>query len=81
MLNIGRRPTVDVANAQLSIEAHIIDFEGDIYGKEINVEFVKFIREERPFPSLDALIEQLTLDRQEAMEWFFNPQFLILFLQ
>ena len=68
MLNIGRRPTVDVANAPLSIEAHIIDFEGDIYGKEISVEFVKFIRKERPFPTLDALIEQLTLDRQEAMK-------------
>ena len=68
MLNIGRRPTVDVANAPLSIEAHIIDFEGDIYNKEISVEFVKFIRKERPFPTLDALIEQLTLDRQEAMK-------------
>ena len=68
MLNIGRRPTIDVANAPLSIETHIIDFEGDIYGKEINVEFVKFIREERPFASLNALIEQLTFDRQEAME-------------
>lgn len=68
MLNIGRRPTVDVDNAPLSIEVHIIDFEGDIYDKEINVEFIRFIREEHPFPSLNALIDQLTLDRQEAME-------------
>ena len=68
MLNIGRRPTVDVDNAPLSIEVHIIDFEGDIYDKEISVEFIRFIREERPFPSLNALIDQLTLDRQEAME-------------
>ncbi|MBR5332283.1 MAG: bifunctional riboflavin kinase/FAD synthetase [Muribaculaceae bacterium] len=68
MLNIGRRPTVDVANAPLSIEVHIINFNGDIYDKEINVEFVKFIREERPFPTLDALIAQLTLDSQEAMK-------------
>lgn len=68
MLNIGRRPTVDIANAPISIEVHIIDFEGDIYGKEVDVKFIKHIREERPFPSLDALIEQLTLDRQEAMK-------------
>ncbi len=68
MLNIGRRPTVDIANAPISIEVHIIDFGGDIYGKEVSVKFIKHIREERPFPSLDALIEQLTLDRQEAMK-------------
>lgn len=68
MLNIGRRPTVDVANAPISIEVHIIDFEGDIYNKEVSVKFIKQIREERPFPSLGALIEQLTLDRQEVMK-------------
>lgn len=68
MLNIGRRPTVDVADAPISIEAHIIDFEGDIYGKEVRVEFLKFIRPEQAFDSLDALIAQLHHDRQEAME-------------
>ena len=68
MLNIGRRPTVDVANAPITIEVHIIDFEGDIYGEEVNVKFIKQIREERQFPSLDDLIEQLSLDRQEAMK-------------
>ena len=68
MLNIGRRPTVDVANAPISIEAHIIDFEGNIYGKEVRVEFLKFIRPEQAFDSLDALIAQLHHDRKEAME-------------
>lgn len=66
MLNIGRRPTVDVANAPLSIEVHVIDFEGDLYGKELQVEFLQFLRHERPFSSLDALIAQLQLDRQQA---------------
>ena len=66
MLNIGRRPTVDVTNAPLSIEVHVIDFEGDLYGKELQVEFLQFLRHERPFSSLDALIAQLQLDRQQA---------------
>lgn len=68
MLNIGRRPTVDVADAPISIEAHVIDFDGDLYGKELRIEFLKFIRPEQAFDSLNALIDQLTLDRQETME-------------
>ena len=68
MLNIGRRPTVDVADAPISIEAHVIDFDGDLYGKELRIEFLKFIRPEQAFDSLNALIDQLTIDRQETME-------------
>ena len=68
MLNIGRRPTVDVADAPISIEAHVIDFDGDLYGKELRIEFLKFIRPEQAFDSLEALIAQLHHDRKEAME-------------
>lgn len=68
MLNIGRRPTVDIADAPISIEVHIIDFEGDIYGQELKVEFLKFLRPEQTFDSLDKLVAQLHHDRQEAME-------------
>lgn len=68
MLNIGRRPTVDVANAPISIEVHIIDFEGDIYNQELKVEFLKFLRPEQAFDSLDKLVAQLHHDCQEALE-------------
>lgn len=68
MLNIGRRPTVDVADAPISIEAHVIDFDGDLYGKELRIEFLKFIRPEQAFDSLEALIAQLHHDRKEAVE-------------
>ena len=68
MLNIGRRPTVDVADAPISIEAHVIDFDGDLYGKELRIEFLKFIRPEQAFDSLEALIAQLHHDRKEALE-------------
>lgn len=68
MLNIGRRPTVDVANAPITIEVHIIDFEGDIYNQELKVEFLKFLRPEQAFDSLDKLVAQLHHDCQEALE-------------
>lgn len=68
MLNIGRRPTVDVTNAPISIEVHIIDFEGDIYNQELKVEFLKFLRPEQAFDSIDKLVAQLHHDRIEALE-------------
>lgn len=67
MLNIGSRPTVDGVNAPISIEAHILNFNEDIYGMEIKVEFLKYIREERTFASLDELSAQLNLDKVQAL--------------
>jgi len=61
MLNIGTRPTLDFAN-NLSIEVYIFDFNEDIYGQEIRLEFLKFIRPEKKFENLDDLRAQLRLD-------------------
>lgn len=66
ILNIGHRPTVDTADAPVSIEAHILDFEGDLYGKLITIEFLRFLRSERRFSSLDGLRRQLEADAAEA---------------
>lgn len=63
MLNIGHRPTVD-NGSNLSIEAHILNYSGDIYYRSIRVELVHFIRREERFGSLEALIAQLTEDRK-----------------
>ena len=60
MCNIGMRPTV--GGAARTIETHILDFDQDIYGLPLRIRFVRRIRDERKFPSLDALREQLTLD-------------------
>ncbi|WP_295731387.1 riboflavin biosynthesis protein RibF [uncultured Muribaculum sp.] len=62
MLNIGHRPSVDSPNAPVSIEAHILDFSGDIYGSTVDVDFLRYMRPERKFPSLDALRRQLQED-------------------
>ena len=60
MCNIGMRPTV--GGASRTIETHILDFDQDIYGLPLRIRFLRRIRDERKFPSLDALREQLTLD-------------------
>lgn len=60
VLNAGVRPTV--AGKEFRIEVHLIDFDGDLYGKRIRVSFLRRVREERRFESLDALQTQIGLD-------------------
>ena len=66
VVNIGVRPTFGVNTR--TVEAHIIDFDEDIYGEEIVLEFVDRIREERRFESLDALKDQIAADTGKARE-------------
>ena len=67
MLNIGMRPTVNQEDPKQTIEVHIFNFEGNIYGKEITIKFIKLIRKEEKFESLDALKAQLAQDEQSAL--------------
>ncbi len=62
MMNIGHRPTFNFD--PLTLEIHIINFRGSIYGEELIVEFKKFIREERKFQSLAELKKQLLADKE-----------------
>ena len=65
MTNIGRRPTLD-NGTRLSIEVNLFDFEEDIYGEEIALEFISFLRLEFKMCGLDELKRQLTKDRDNA---------------
>lgn len=65
MLNIGQRPTLNNGEER-SIEVHILDFEGDLYGKSLRLEFVERLRDEQPFESVDDLIAQLHADRERV---------------
>lgn len=58
--NVGVRPTVD--DTRLSVEAHLLDFQEEIYGQELALEFVSRIRDERKFPDLEALKNQIQAD-------------------
>lgn len=62
IVNYGARPTFDLKNKL--VEAHIIDFSGDLYGKEIKVYFTSFMRGIRKFDSVEELKEQLEKDLQ-----------------
>ncbi len=66
--NIGVRPTVD--GREPLLEVHIFDFDEDIYGRLLTVTVHHKLREERKFPSLDALKAQIELDIQKTKEWF-----------
>ncbi|MCC8037412.1 MAG: riboflavin biosynthesis protein RibF [Bacteroidales bacterium] len=63
LVNVGYRPTVDSdSNPRLSIEAHIPNYQGNLYGLTLRVEFLRRLRAERRFPSLDALQSQIRHD-------------------
>lgn len=61
MMNIGTRPTIDNAQQQV-IEAHIFDFNDDIYNHRIDVALIERVRDEQKFPSIDHLKAQLEID-------------------
>ena len=67
--NVGCKPTIEGTNP-VGIETHILDFKQDVYDKVAIVTFIKKIREERKFPNLDSLLEQLRLDVNEAKYYF-----------
>lgn len=66
MMNIGRRPTLDNGDA-VSLEVHIINFDADIYHQQLKVTFVRKIRDEKKFNSIDELIEQLKSDKKVVL--------------
>ena len=65
-INIGRRPTFYEHAEQSLLEAHVIDFDGDLYGREVRVEFVEFLRSERKFEGIEQLSAQLAIDVADA---------------
>ena len=67
MTYIGKKPTINNDEVE-NIEVHLFDFDGDLYDKEIKVRFVKRIRGEQKFESLDALKKQLQLDEKNIRE-------------
>lgn len=69
-LNIGIRPTVQSGEPVRQIEAHLLDFEGDLYDQDLEITFVKRLRDEQKFPDLDALKTQIAADVEAARSAF-----------
>ncbi|THF81220.1 bifunctional riboflavin kinase/FAD synthetase [Cohnella fermenti] len=66
VMNVGLRPTVDKGAIEPKLEAHLLDFDRDLYGKSLQVRFHDFLRPEMKFGSLDALVEQIGRDAANA---------------
>lgn len=67
--NLGKNPTF-MSGGALSLEAHILDFEGDLYGRRLRVGFHARLRDEERFPSVDALVAQIRRDIDAARRIF-----------
>ena len=70
--NVGNRPTVN--GRSVTVEAHLLDFEGDLYGQNVRVEFISYIRPEKKFPGLDALTAQIQADVVEIRKMLSGNQ-------
>ncbi len=66
--NVGVRPTFD--GSRLTVESHLIDYEGDLYGERVEACFLARLRDERRFPDPTALADQIARDRAAAVAWF-----------
>jgi len=68
VVNLGYRPTVSGGKSQRLLEIHLLDFERDIYGEDLEVRFVRYLRPERKFESVEALARQINADVRQARE-------------
>jgi riboflavin kinase/FMN adenylyltransferase len=71
--NIGVKPTFG-GEAVPTVESYILDFSGNLYGRQVRVEFYKYIREEMKFGSVEQLKEQIQKDAQTTREYFANKE-------
>jgi riboflavin kinase / FMN adenylyltransferase len=68
VVNLGYRPTVSSGKSERVLEIHLLDFDHEIYGKDIEVRFVRYLRPEQKFENLDALTRQIEFDVQQARQ-------------
>lgn len=68
--NIGSRPTVNQDQSDITCETHIIGYHGDLYGADLPIRFLAYLRDEQPFADLAALRAQIDLDCQSAVRLF-----------
>jgi riboflavin kinase/FMN adenylyltransferase len=67
-VNIGTNPTFTPDKETPNLEAHLLDFERELYGEEVNLEFVEYLREEVKFNSVEALLKQIRVDIAQTRE-------------
>lgn len=68
VINLGIRPTVSSGKPERVLEIHLFDFNRDIYGHDVEVRFLKFLRSEKKFQDLDTLVQQIRQDVEQARQ-------------
>jgi riboflavin kinase / FMN adenylyltransferase len=68
VVNLGYRPTVSSAKSERILEIHLLDFDRDIYGRDVEVRFLRYLRPEEKFESVTALVRQIERDVRQARE-------------
>src|SRR6266704_292899 len=68
VVNLGYRPTVSSSKTERILEIHLLDFDRDIYGKDLELRFIRYLRPEKKFENVDALVRQIECDVQQARE-------------
>src|SRR5207253_2426912 len=68
VVNLGYRPTVSSSKTERILEIHLLDFDRDIYGKDLELRFIRYLRPEKKFENVDALVHQIERDVQQARE-------------
>ena len=67
--NVGVRPTVS-GEDRVSVESFILDYSGNLYDRQVRIEFFAFLRPEKKFPSVEALKAQILRDAEETRRFF-----------
>src|SRR5436309_3260065 len=68
MVNLGFRPTMSSGGSERILEVYLLDFNHDVYGKDLKLRFLRYLRPERKFENVDALVHQIERDVQQARE-------------
>jgi len=66
VVNLGYRPTMSRARSDRILEVYLLDFDRDIYGKDLELRFVRYLRPEKKFENVDALVQQIECDVRQA---------------
>jgi riboflavin kinase/FMN adenylyltransferase len=66
VVNLGYRPTISSGKSDRVLEIHLLDFKGEIYGRDLELRFVRYLRPEKKFDNIDALVRQIERDVQQA---------------
>ncbi|MBM7655141.1 bifunctional riboflavin kinase/FAD synthetase [Neobacillus cucumis] len=68
--NVGYKPTFNKESLQISIEVHLFEFNQDIYGKEVIIEWHQYLRKEQKFAGIEQLVAQIEKDKQNSLLYF-----------